>query len=54
MKLYKTLLLTPKADSTNNKVKIHHEIELIQLRIETDINFKNAYLKLYLFNKHDH
>ena len=34
MKLSKTLLLTPKADSTNNKVKIHHEAELIQLRTE--------------------
>ena len=34
MKLSKTLLLTPKAASTNNKVKIHHEVELIQLRTE--------------------
>ena len=34
MKLSKTLLLTPKADSTNKKVKIHHEVELIQLRKE--------------------
>ena len=32
MKLSKILLLTPKADSINNKVKIHHEAELIQLR----------------------
>ena len=34
MKLSKTLLLTPKVDSTNNKVKIHHEAELIKLIIE--------------------
>ena len=34
MKLYKTLLLTPKADSINNKIKILHETELIQLTSE--------------------
>jgi hypothetical protein len=34
MKLSKSFLLTPKDDSTNNKVKIHHEAELIKLRIE--------------------
>ena len=35
MKLYKTLLLTPKADSTTNKVKTHREAKLIQLRAES-------------------
>ena len=30
-----TLLLTPKSDSTTNKVKIHREAELIQLRAKS-------------------
>ena len=34
MKLSKILLVTPKADSTNNMVKIPHEAELIQLNTE--------------------
>ena len=42
MKLSKTLLIKPKVDSTNNETKIHHEVELIQLRQKTDINFRNA------------
>jgi len=34
-KLYTTLLLTPKPDSTTNKVKTHCEVVLIQLRVES-------------------
>ena len=34
-KLSITLLLTPKADSTTDRVKIHREAEPIQLRVES-------------------
>ena len=48
MKLSKTLLLTPKAYSTGNKVKIHHEAELIQLRIEKLILTLEMHISSYM------
>ena len=48
MKLSKTLLLTPKAYSTNNKVKIYHDAELIQLRTEKLIVTSEMHISSYI------